>query len=465
MELMEKRRKHFVALRAQEKRNRPPTKAQKRSQMSTYLKHMESNEKKVEGSEEQAKSSRRKSLGKKRVVKEHQQESPKRQKLEDDKETDEHEEVEVDDTAKLKKHLVIKNDDDIAIDAIPLATKPPMIVEYKLLKERIMIHYQLIRADESSKRYSLMIKMLQDIDREDLETLWKLVKAKHGDTRPEDEHERVLLGDFKVMFEPDIRSKVWRELQGYTVQLRFQGNECLPHSSCFDIDLELEMKSTHFDACQTAAPSEPFSTVNIILFQTFSTIKAKYTYIQPRIVGSHREALVATAQTMQDPYYQTPKHHKSYAPTSKATLPTRSHAATRYKGKEIAKPITPPSESASEEDSDPEQAQKDKDMQKNLALIAKRTVWESEAIKVVGDRETEGGPSSATVWDNRALTTRNFVIMPRMQKSQNGHDEEIDEQIWKPLQLHAKIQEVQMQDSTLTLSALNMKWVIRIVHS
>ncbi|GJY98251.1 hypothetical protein Tco_0515161 [Tanacetum coccineum] len=49
----------------------------------------------------------------------------------------------------------------------------------------------------------------------------------------------------------------------------------------------------------------------------------------------------------------------------------RSHATTRHKGKEIAKPITPPSESASEEDSDPEQAQRDKDMQKNLALIAK----------------------------------------------------------------------------------------------
>nr|GEW04751.1 hypothetical protein [Tanacetum cinerariifolium] len=39
--------------------------------------------------------------------------------------------------------------------------------------------------------------------------------------------------------------------------------------------------------------------------------------------------------------------------------------------KEIAKPITPPSESASEEDSNPEQAQRDKDMQKNLALIIK----------------------------------------------------------------------------------------------
>nr|GFC86884.1 hypothetical protein [Tanacetum cinerariifolium] len=42
-----------------------------------------------------------------------------------------------------------------------------------------------------------------------------------------------------------------------------------------------------------------------------------------------------------------------------------------HKGKEIAKPITPPSETASEEDSDPEQSQRDKDMQKSLALIAK----------------------------------------------------------------------------------------------
>nr|GEW47333.1 hypothetical protein [Tanacetum cinerariifolium] len=40
-------------------------------------------------------------------------------------------------------------------------------------------------------------------------------------------------------------------------------------------------------------------------------------------------------------------------------------------GKEIAKPITPPTEIASKEDSDLEQAQRDKDMQKNLALIAK----------------------------------------------------------------------------------------------
>ncbi|GKD89001.1 hypothetical protein Tco_1364508 [Tanacetum coccineum] len=82
-------------------------------------------------------------------------------------------------------------------------------------------------------------------------------------------------------------------------------------------------------------------------------------------------ALVATAQTYQDPYYQSSKSHKSYAPTSKASLPTRTHAIIRHKGKEIAKPITPPSESPSDENSDPEQTQKDKEMEKNLALIAK----------------------------------------------------------------------------------------------
>nr|GEU82031.1 hypothetical protein [Tanacetum cinerariifolium] len=75
-------------------------------------------------------------------------------------------------------------------------------------------------------------------------------------------------------------------------------------------------------------------------------------------------ALVDTAQANQDPYYQKSK----------------------YKGKEIAKPITPLSESASEEDNDPEQAQKDKDMQKNLALIGKN----QRTMNVAGARKNVG---------------------------------------------------------------------------
>ncbi|GJR11677.1 hypothetical protein Tco_0794329 [Tanacetum coccineum] len=254
MELMEKRRKHFAALRAQEKRNRPPTKAQKRTQMSTYLKHMggytykqlkgksfdeiqklfdkemkrvntfvamgsevqENKEKKEEGREETAKGSRKKMLGRKRAGKEQQKESSKKQKVEEEKESEEVDEV---DEVELKKLLVIKKDEDIAIDAIPLATKLPVIIDYKLHKEGMLVHYQLIRADGSSKRYSSMIRMLQGIDREDLEALWRIVKAKYGDTRPDNEFERVLWGDLKVMFEPDKRSDVWRILQGYRVTI------------------------------------------------------------------------------------------------------------------------------------------------------------------------------------------------------------------------------------------------------
>nr|GFA41268.1 hypothetical protein [Tanacetum cinerariifolium] len=81
--------------------------------------------------------------------------------------------------------------------------------------------------------------------------------------------------------------------------------------------------------------------------------------------------LVATAQASQDQYYQTSRSHRSYAPSPKPSITSRSHTSIKHKGKEIAKPITPPSETAFEEDSDPEQAQRDKDMQKNLALIAK----------------------------------------------------------------------------------------------
>ncbi|GJX89004.1 putative ribonuclease H-like domain-containing protein [Tanacetum coccineum] len=103
MELIEKRRKHFAALRAQEKRNRPPTKAQKRIQMSTYLKHME-----VEKGSKKAK---------------------------------------VDTMQERSSKRAGDEDDDIAIDAIPLATKPPLIVEYKIVKEGIKGYYQLIRAD------------------------------------------------------------------------------------------------------------------------------------------------------------------------------------------------------------------------------------------------------------------------------------------------------------------------------
>ncbi|GJR03169.1 hypothetical protein Tco_0526153 [Tanacetum coccineum] len=51
----------------------------------------------------------------------------------------------------MKKQMEIVQDDEVAINAIPLATKPPMIVEYKIDKEGKMGYFKLIRADGSSK--------------------------------------------------------------------------------------------------------------------------------------------------------------------------------------------------------------------------------------------------------------------------------------------------------------------------
>ncbi|GKC03285.1 retrovirus-related pol polyprotein from transposon TNT 1-94, partial [Tanacetum coccineum] len=160
---------------------------------------------------------------------------------------------------------------------------------------------------------------------------------------------------------------------------------------------------------------------------------------------------------------------------------------TRYKGKEIAKPITPLSESASEEDSDPEQAQKDKDMQKNLALIAKyfkklykptnnnlRTssntrnknvdtnpryktnnqtgqFGNQRAVNVVGARETCSGPEcrkpkrvrDSTYHKEKMLLCKQAEKGVQLQAEQSDWladtDEEIDEQEFgSTLQLHGK---------------------------
>ncbi|GJX89186.1 hypothetical protein Tco_0341200 [Tanacetum coccineum] len=83
----------------------------------------------------------------------------------------------------------------------------------------------------------------------------------------------------------------------------------------------------------------------------------------------------------------------SEASSIKAIFFHKTKCIYRHKGKEIAKPVTPQSESVSEEDSDPEQAQRDKDMQKNVALLAK-AVWES---KVAGARGTVGSQSKQDI--------------------------------------------------------------------
>ncbi|GKC84474.1 hypothetical protein Tco_1140191, partial [Tanacetum coccineum] len=99
---------------------------------------------------------------------------------------------------------------------------------YAYLKNMDVVKSSETRVEGSSKRAGDELESDKsekqkinehDIDKEDLETLWKLVKAKHGNTRPKEDYERVLWGDMKVMFEPDIKSEIWRNLQGYKVTI------------------------------------------------------------------------------------------------------------------------------------------------------------------------------------------------------------------------------------------------------
>ncbi|GJV79659.1 putative ribonuclease H-like domain-containing protein [Tanacetum coccineum] len=203
-QLLEKRRKHFAAKRAEEKRNKPPTKAQQRKIMCTYLKNMEGYKLKdlklkefdsiqemfdrafkrvntfedfrtelVEGKE-------------KRAGTELIQEITKKQKVEDDKET-----------AELKQLMkIIPNEEEVAIDAIPFAIN----------------------------------QMLKEFDREDLVDLYKLVKAKYESTRPVEDLNLFLWGDLKTMFEPHVEDEVWKKQQGYKVLERKLYDSCEVHS-------------------------------------------------------------------------------------------------------------------------------------------------------------------------------------------------------------------------------------------
>ncbi|GJT82384.1 hypothetical protein Tco_1056726 [Tanacetum coccineum] len=95
-------------------------------------------------------------------------------------------------------------------------------------------YYEIMRADGSAKTYLLFSQLLKEFDREHLENLWKLVKAKHGNTRPEEGYERVLWGDLKTMFEHHIEDEVWRSLQGKKVLLWRLYDSCRVHIVRFE---------------------------------------------------------------------------------------------------------------------------------------------------------------------------------------------------------------------------------------
>ncbi|GJY85961.1 hypothetical protein Tco_0499987 [Tanacetum coccineum] len=140
--------------------------------------------------------------------------------VEDDKETIE-----------IKKLMeIILDEEEVVIDAIPLAVKSPSIISWKIYKEGRKSYYQIIRADGKSQMYMIFSHMPKSFDKEDLETLYKLVKAKYESTRPMEDLDLLLWGDLKTMFKPHIEDKVWWSQQDYKVLSWKLYDSCRVHS-------------------------------------------------------------------------------------------------------------------------------------------------------------------------------------------------------------------------------------------
>ncbi|GKE42957.1 hypothetical protein Tco_1470241 [Tanacetum coccineum] len=117
VQLLEERKKHFAAIRTKEKRNKPLTKAQKRNTMSTYLKNMtgyKHNQLKNKSFDDIQK------LFDKAI---------KRVNSFVDMDT------ELVEGSEVRAEGIPDDGDDVTIDATPLSTKSPTIVDYKIHKE------------------------------------------------------------------------------------------------------------------------------------------------------------------------------------------------------------------------------------------------------------------------------------------------------------------------------------------
>ncbi|GJZ99721.1 hypothetical protein Tco_0672272 [Tanacetum coccineum] len=104
---------------------------------------------------------------------------------------------------------IILDEKEVTIDVIPLAVKSLRIVNWKIHKEEKKSYYQIIRADGKSQMYMIFSHTLKSFDREDLETLYKLVKAKYKSTILVEDLDLVLWNDLKTMFEPHVEDVIY----------------------------------------------------------------------------------------------------------------------------------------------------------------------------------------------------------------------------------------------------------------
>ncbi|GJS73823.1 hypothetical protein Tco_0706664 [Tanacetum coccineum] len=236
VELMNERKKHFARLRAEEQRRKPLTKAQKRNQMSNYLKNMagytlqqlrgysfdeiktlfETTMRKVntfvpiESEVDRAVPELAAGSSKRAAEEELDQESSKRQKTGESSElAEEPRDKEADELSQeeLQQMMIIVPEQGMNVEA--LQTKYP-IIDWEIYTEGTRKYWKIIRVGNHTEVHHFFDDMLKAFDRDDLVMLWSLVKEKFNSTEPTDDKEREIWVELKRLFEPDIDDELWK---------------------------------------------------------------------------------------------------------------------------------------------------------------------------------------------------------------------------------------------------------------
>ncbi|GKA66821.1 hypothetical protein Tco_0766629 [Tanacetum coccineum] len=84
------------------------------------------------------------------------------------------------------------------------------IINLQQWADKLREVYQIFRVGQAPKVYSYFESMLKDFDRDDLVTLWKLVKDRFKTELPKSDLERCLFWPLKVMFEPVTTDLLWQ---------------------------------------------------------------------------------------------------------------------------------------------------------------------------------------------------------------------------------------------------------------
>nr|GEZ73790.1 hypothetical protein [Tanacetum cinerariifolium] len=182
VKLIDKRKKHFARLRAEKIKSKPPTKAQKRNQMCTYLKNMAN----YKHNQLKNKSFIEIQMLFNNTIKWIEAFVPMDTEL-------------VKGELKRCLEIILEDDDDVIIKATPLSSKSPTIVNYTIHKEGKKSFFKIIRADGNSQNYLTFGKMFKNYNKEDLEVLWSIVKARFKKTKPIDDMDNLLFQTLKTM--------------------------------------------------------------------------------------------------------------------------------------------------------------------------------------------------------------------------------------------------------------------------